>query len=376
MSPKENPRIIAVSSSAAELLGVSPKSLEYSLEYLAGNKPLPAYEVFLLSLSTVKLGEGLRKQPISHNYCGHQFGSFAGQLGDGRASIIGETMTPKNGRVELQLKGAGATPYSRFADGKAVLRSSIREFLVSEHMHALGIPTTRALSLVATDSLAERDPDYSGRVIKEKCAVVLRMSPSFLRFGSFQLCLPRTPNEGRDSELLPPLHLHLFKHFHPSLCSKYSASDEINRLEALKTWLGDISRSTARTVAKWQAFGFCHGVLNTDNMSCIGVTIDYGPFSFMDYFDRNFTCNTSDKESRYSYKNQPRVCQWNLVQLAKAHVGLLGATSTEELVEVVSNEFDQEFQKEYLRLFRQKVKQADNQSIMRGDEGLKSSLGF
>ncbi|CAD8079612.1 unnamed protein product [Paramecium sonneborni] len=273
---KENPRLIAHSKSAFSLINVElDVKNEENIQILAGN--------LIPTLA----------RPLAHCYCGFQFGNWAGQLGDGRAIILGDF----NG-YELQLKGSGLTPYSRFADGKAVVRSSIREYLCSEFMFHLNIPTTRAASLVITDTKAERDIFYDGHPKLENCAVVLRIAETFLRFGSFEVEIDLNPK----NTILPKLW---------NYCKKYYFVDSENPFQ-------EIVNRTAKLVAYWQCYGFCHGVLNTDNMSIIGLTIDYGPFGFMDYFNKNHICNNSDKEGRYSYANQPQVCLWNLQRLGKA----------------------------------------------------------
>jgi len=205
--------------------------------------------------------------PFSHNYCGHQFGSFAGQLGDGRAISLGEVINEGGERWELQLKGAGKTPYSRFADGRAVLRSSIREFLCSEHMAALGVPTTRAGTLVVSDSMAVRDPSYNGRQIMEKCAIVSRIAPTFFRFGSWELFKP--PEGDREGslytrpELSKQLLDHVIQYHFKDVLAAFSAPDQENA-RYLKFYEEVVVR-TARMVADWQLVGFTHGVMNTDN---------------------------------------------------------------------------------------------------------------
>lgn len=250
-------------------------------------------------------------KPISHCYCGHQFGVFAGQLGDGRAITLGDVKNNKGDIWELQLKGAGKTPYSRFADGRAVLRSSIREYLCSEAMYALGIPTTRSGSIITSDSTVVRDLLYDGHPIDEKCTIVMRLAPTFLRFGSFEICLPTNkwsgstgPSHGLEDELLPKLYEYTIEHFYKDLWEKFQQK-EITKEQLYFDVFKEITRRTAETVAKWQGVGFCHGVLNTDNMSILGLTIDYGPFGFMDHFNPDHICNHSDKEGRYSYENQP-----------------------------------------------------------------------
>ena len=242
--------------------------------------------------------------PMATVYSGHQFGHWAGQLGDGRALLLGEMDTPL-GPQEIQLKGAGATPYSRRADGRAVLRSSIREYLCSEAMHGLGIPTTRALALSASP-LAVRRETF------ETAAVVTRVAPSFLRFGHFEhFAHHRHP---RHHEVLADLVDFVITHHYPEL------QDAPNRALAL---LEAVLQRTACLMADWQSVGFCHGVMNTDNMSILGLTIDYGPFGFLDAFDPEHICNHSDDQGRYSWSNQPQIGYWNLRALAQALVPLI-----------------------------------------------------
>ncbi len=252
-----------------------------ALQALAGNEVLPG------------------SQPLASVYSGHQFGVWAGQLGDGRALWLGEIDTP-NGPQEWQLKGAGLTPYSRMGDGRAVLRSSIREFLCSEAMHGLGIPTTRALAIVAS-------PDKVLREELETAAVVTRVAPSFLRFGHFE----HFAALGRQAEL-KQLADFAIRHYFGDLLN---ITDGPERYLAL---LEQVVLRTASLLAHWQSVGFCHGVMNTDNMSLLGLTIDYGPFQFLDGFDPAHICNHSDHQGRYAFARQPQVAFWNLYCLGQA----------------------------------------------------------
>jgi uncharacterized protein YdiU (UPF0061 family) len=284
-APLPAPRLVAVSRPALELAGIDPArvgTLEF-VDVFAGNR--------------VPLGA----EPLAAVYSGHQFGVWAGQLGDGRALLLGE-LAARGGNQEIQLKGSGRTPYSRGADGRAVLRSSIREFLCSEAMAGLGIPTTRALAIVASDLPVVRET-------VETAAVVARMAPSFLRFGSFEHFYAT----GQVDELRR-LADYLIAKFRPELAG------EPDPYLAL---LGDVVRRTAALVARWQSVGFCHGVMNTDNMSVLGLTIDYGPFGFLDGFDFNHVCNHSDHAGRYSYAMQPRMAEWNCWCLAQALMPLV-----------------------------------------------------
>jgi uncharacterized protein YdiU (UPF0061 family) len=243
-----------------------------------------------------------RARPLSAVYSGHQFGHWAGQLGDGRAILLGELSGP-DGPMELQLKGAGLTPYSRMGDGRAVLRSSIREFLCSEAMAALGVPTTRALTITGSHQQVVRET-------LETASVVTRMAPSFVRFGSFEHWHYR----GKQEELRI-LADYVIRDFYPELQAA------ANPYLALLT---EVTRRTARMIAHWQAVGFMHGVMNTDNMSILGITLDYGPFGFMEAFDVDHICNHTDQGGRYSYSNQVPVGHWNCYALANALLPLIG----------------------------------------------------
>ncbi|WJF89047.1 YdiU family protein [Paraburkholderia bonniea] len=240
--------------------------------------------------------------PYASVYSGHQFGVWAGQLGDGRALNLGE-ISHDGQRYELQLKGAGRTPYSRMGDGRAVLRSSIREYLCSEAMHHLGIPTTRALCVIGSDQTVWRET-------QESTAVVTRVAPSFVRFGHFEhFAANDLPTE------LQALADHVIARFYPA-CTQ--ADDPYLAL------LQAVVEATADLLAQWQAVGFCHGVMNTDNLSLLGLTIDYGPFGFMDGFDAGFICNHSDTQGRYAYRQQPQAAYWSLFRLAQALLPLFG----------------------------------------------------
>ena len=287
-TPLKNPRLLCLSNLCSGFLGYDCECLledKETTEFLCGNILIP------------------ESTPIAHCYCGHQFGIFAGQLGDGRAITLGDLYDIDNKELwEIQLKGSGLTPYSRFADGRAVLRSSIREFLCSEHLWSLGIPTTRALSLVGSESKVARDPLYNGRVIQEECCVVSRVAPSFFRFGSFEifkdydeLSGSKGPSVGMESQMLPKMLDYIAEYHYKDLWSKYKGKDLYLNMFKL------IVIRTAVLSAYWQCYGFCHGVLNTDNMSILGLTIDFGPFGFLEYFDPGFICNHSDRNGRYSY---------------------------------------------------------------------------
>ena len=263
------------------------------------------------------LWEGM--QPYAANYGGHQFGQWAGQLGDGRAISLGEVVTAAGARWELQLKGAGPTPYSRRADGRAVLRSSIREFLCSEAMHHLGVPTTRALSLVATGDAVVRDMFYDGHPKAEPGAIVCRVAPSFIRFGSFEL-----PASRGELALLDRLvHFTIHRDFPELLSAGSGPADADVRAE----WFGQVCERTAEMVAHWMRVGFVHGVMNTDNMSILGLTIDYGPYGWVDNLDPGWTPNTTDAGGRrYRFGAQAEIAHWNLGRLARALMPLFEST--------------------------------------------------
>jgi uncharacterized protein YdiU (UPF0061 family) len=297
-TPVTAPYLIACSAEAARLIDLSEadcQSQEF-LEVFSGNRLLTDMA------------------PYAACYGGHQFGNWAGQLGDGRAITLGEVVAKNGLRWELQLKGAGPTPYSRTADGRAVVRSSLREFLCSEAMHHLGVPTTRALSLIGTGEQVVRDMFYDGRPQAEPGAVVCRMAPSFLRFGSFQLFAARG-----DESTLEALAGHTLRQHFPELGAPGPP--------AYAAFFAEVCRRTAHMIAHWMRVGFVHGVMNTDNMSVLGLTIDYGPYGWLEDFDPDWTPNTTDRAGRrYRYANQPRVALWNLVRFAEALAPLIGST--------------------------------------------------
>ena len=287
------PRLAAYSLEVATLLGLSAADM-HAPEFAAvfgGNT----------------LIEGM--QPFAANYGGHQFGNWAGQLGDGRAITLCEVVNAQGERYEVQLKGAGPTPYSRTADGRAVLRSSIREFLCSEAMHHLGIPTTRALSLVVTGEEVVRDMFYDGRAAPEPGAIVCRVAPSFVRFGNFEL-----PSSRGDTALLERLVDFTIARDFPALAAGHA---DVHERRA--AWFAEVCERTARLVAQWLRVGFVHGVMNTDNMSILGLTIDYGPYGWIDDFDLDWTPNTTDATGRrYRFGHQVNVAYWNVTRLAAA----------------------------------------------------------
>jgi len=287
------PKLVSVSEDVLAAIGLESqyaKSQEF-VDILSGNLQAGAM------------------QPFAMVYGGHQFGHWAGQLGDGRAINLGDVIH-EGSRYALQLKGAGPTPYSRNADGFAVLRSSIREFLCSEAMYSLGVPTTRALSLVETGEGIVRDMFYDGHVRKEPGAIVCRVAPSFIRFGHFQL-----PAARNNFPLLKELIDYCIRVDFPHL-------GEVNK-ESIEAWFLEVCKKTAVMIAHWMRVGFVHGVMNTDNMSILGLTIDYGPYGWLEDYDTGWTPNTTDREfKRYAYGNQPSVAQWNLTQLANAIVNI------------------------------------------------------
>ena len=298
-TPVAAPRLIAYSREVASLVGIDDASIASPAfaEVFGGNALL----------------EGM--EPYAANYGGHQFGHWAGQLGDGRAITLGETISASGQRWELQLKGAGATPYSRTADGRAVLRSSVREFLCSEAMHHLGVPTTRALCLVATGEEVVRDMFYDGNPKSERGAIVCRVAPSFIRFGNFELSASRG-----EVALLTQLIDFTIRRDFPELVARQAADASEPLSEELRgEWFAVVCERTARMVAHWMRVGFVHGVMNTDNMSILGLTIDYGPYGWIDDFDLDWTPNTTDaKGRRYRFGHQPQVAYWNLGRLANA----------------------------------------------------------
>ena len=291
-------------------------------------------------------------QPFAMCYGGHQFGNWAGQLGDGRAINLGEVIDIHGKRQTLQLKGAGPTPYSRSADGLAVLRSSIREFLCSEAMHALGVPTTRALSVIATGEQVLRDMFYDGRPEYEPGAVVCRVAPSFIRFGNFEIHAARN-----EIDVLKQLADYTITHYFPDIT--------VGDPEAYVQWFNEIAKRTVTMIVEWMRVGFVHGVMNTDNMSIHGLTIDYGPYGWLDNFDPNWTPNTTDAEGRrYRYGNQPGIAQWNLLQLGNAILPLVkDAKSLEKII----GEFANNYQRQWLQMMTDKLGLTANED---GDERL------
>ncbi|WP_241279916.1 protein adenylyltransferase SelO [Chryseobacterium cucumeris] len=283
----DKPELIAFNEALSEEIGLG-KYEDEDLNFLVGNN----------------LPENVRTYATA--YAGHQFGNWAGQLGDGRAILAGEITNEAGKKTEIQWKGAGATPYSRHADGRAVLRSSVREYLMSEAMHHLGVPTTRALSLAFTGEDVMRDIMYSGNPQLEKGAVVIRTAESFLRFGHFELMSAQ-----REYNNLQELADFTIENYYPEITATHSTK--------YRDFFENICTRTANLMVEWFRVGFVHGVMNTDNMSILGLTIDYGPYSMMDEYDLNFTPNTTDLPGRrYAFGKQGQIAQWNLWQLANA----------------------------------------------------------
>ena len=299
--PLPQPYTVAFNPHAAALAGIAPSEGARAdfAEHFCGNRLLPG------------------ATPLAAVYSGHQFGHYVPRLGDGRAMSLGETIGSE-GLCDIQFKGAGLTPYSRMGDGRAVLRSSIREYLCSEAMHALGIPTTRAMAIVGSDQPVIRET-------VETAAVVTRLAPSFVRFGSFEYWYHR-----REGEAVRTLADFVIDEFYPELSG---------RPDRYELFVGEVVRRTAHMVAGWQAVGFMHGVMNTDNMSILGLTIDYGPFGFMDGFDPDHVCNHSDDDGRYAYNMQPQIAHWNLYALGQALVPLMEP----EVIEARLNTWEAEF---------------------------------
>lgn len=289
-TPVAAPQLVAYAPEVAELLNLSADDCESEAfaQVFVGNRLLSGME------------------PYAMCYGGHQFGNWAGQLGDGRAINLGEVLNQRGEHWTLQLKGAGPTPYSRRADGLAVLRSSLREFLCSEAMHHLGVPTTRALSLLLTGEPVTRDMFYDGHPQLEPGAVVCRVAPSFTRFGSFQIFTSRN-----QIEQLRQLADYTIRSDFPQLGAPSK--------KVYLQWFEEICRRTAEMVVHWMRVGFVHGVMNTDNMSILGLTIDYGPYGWLEDYDPDWTPNTTDAQGkRYRFGHQPQIALWNLAQLANA----------------------------------------------------------
>jgi len=318
----KQPELVHYSQEVANLLGISEEEAksEAFLKIFTGNEIIP------------------NSAPYAMCYGGHQFGNWAGQLGDGRAINLAEIESDGK-RWAIQLKGAGATPYSRTADGLAVLRSSIREYLCSEAMYHLGVPTTRALSLAITGDEVMRDMLYDGNAAYEKGAVVCRVSPSFLRFGSYEIFSSRG-----DKETLKTLTNYTIKHFYSELTQDKEGYVGLFRAVSLRT---------LDMIIHWQRVGFVHGVMNTDNMSILGLTIDYGPYGWLEGYDKKWTPNTTDiQHKRYQYGQQSNIGLWNLLKLANALYPLIEEA---EPLEEILNEYKTLYAIKYLEMMKSKI---------------------
>ncbi len=325
VEPKKpsSPSLIHASAEVANLLGLSQEDI--------------VSDDFLNTFSGNTVYSGTR--PYAMPYAGHQFGNWAGQLGDGRAINLTEVVH-NDKSYTLQLKGAGPTPYSRTADGFAVLRSSIREHLCAEAMHYLGVPTTRSLSLMRSGDEVLRDILYNGNPAYEKGAIVCRTAPSFIRFGNFELFASRN-----DLTTLKLLVDYTIRHHFPEIKSEGA--------EKYVSFFETVSRSTLDMIIHWQRVGFVHGVMNTDNMSIHGLTIDYGPYGWLEDYDPNWTPNTTDRQhKRYRFGNQPNIALWNLYQLANALFPLINDAKP---LESILNAFSSNYQMEYLDMMRDKL---------------------
>ncbi|MEQ1592346.1 MAG: protein adenylyltransferase SelO [Thiobacillaceae bacterium] len=306
-TPVPSPYLVAYSPEALKLLELNDSEVlrpEF-INTFAGNHLLPGMDA------------------LAALYAGHQFGHFVPQLGDGRAILLGEVKTESGAGWEVQIKGGGRTPYSRGGDGRAVLRSSIREYLCSEAMHALGIPTTRALAIIGSDKPVYREDE-------ETAAIVTRLAPSFVRFGSFEVFYYRN-----QVEPIRQLADYVIARYYPDLTALTDPYPEFLRQVTLRT---------ADLMAQWQAVGFSHGVMNTDNMSILGLTLDYGPFGFLDTFDPGYVCNHSDTSGRYAFDQQPDVAAWNITKLAQALVPLMSV----EAASAAIADYPSAFGKQYL----------------------------
>jgi len=313
-TPLVNPRLVSFNPDTAALINLDPEEAdnpELAL-YLSGGKAIPGAE------------------PLAMYYTGHQFGVYNPDIGDGRAILLGEVRNPRGGKWDLHLKGAGRTAYARVFDGRAVLRSVIREYICGEAMHGLGIPTTRALSIVGSDERVERETTERG-------AMLLRIAETHVRFGSFE----GFHYTGRE-DYVKLLADYVIEGFFPHL-----AGEE----DRHALFLSEVVDRTARLIALWQAYGFTHGVMNTDNMSIIGLTLDYGPFGFLEDYSLEYIPNHSDHFGRYSFGNQPAIALWNLQKLAEA----LGSVVPRELSQEIVFGFRGLYGKYYLGIMKQKL---------------------
>jgi len=306
-----HPRLVHANPKAAALIGLDPKRFSDPAftGIFSGHQPFPGGD------------------PLAMVYSGHQFGAWAGQLGDGRALLVAQLRNTEGELWDVQLKGSGKTPYSRFGDGRAVMRSCIREYLCSEAMAGLGIPTTRALSVIATNEQVHRETPEPG-------AVLTRLARSHIRFGHFEHF-----HHNEKPALVRMLADHVIGEYMPDFAGDYAA------------WFGDVVARTARLIAHWQAAGFAHGVMNTDNMSILGLTLDYGPFGFLDAYEPGFICNHTDETGRYAFDMQPAIAHWNLRALALALTSLI---PTEKLVAALDT-YESHFRTHYRDLVRAKL---------------------
>lgn len=319
-TPVNKVTLLAWSDSLAEELEIAKPTTQSEVNVLGGNAVTPSMK------------------PYAACYAGHQFGNWAGQLGDGRAITLGELVTSKGQKWELQLKGAGPTAYSRRGDGRAVLRSSVREYLMSEAMHCLRVPTTRALSLVNTGEPVLRDMFYDGRLANEPGAIVMRVAPGFLRFGNFEMLAARG-----EIKNLRKLVAWTISNYYPHIQGE----------DRVITWYKEVVERTALLMIEWHRVGFVHGVMNTDNMSILGLTIDYGPYSFVDNYDPLFTPNTTDLPGRrYAFARQAAVAKWNLGALGGALLPLLAGR--EELMKVIDG-YDDVYRKAFYSMMGTKL---------------------
>jgi protein adenylyltransferase len=293
------PRLIHVNEKAAPLIGLDPAFFREPgfVEIFSGRRPFPGGETLAMA------------------YSGHQFGAWAGRLGDGRALLIAQIRNPKGDLWDIQLKGSGLTPYSRFGDGRAVMRSTIREYLASEAVAGLGIPTSRALSIIATGETVSRERLEPG-------AILTRLAQSHIRFGHFE----HFHHAGK-FERVRLLADHVIGEYFPEFVGDHAG------------WFGEVVKRTAELMAEWQAAGFAHGVMNTDNMSILGITLDYGPYGFLDAYDPDFICNHSDETGRYAFSNQPGIGLWNLRALALALSSLIESDRLVEKLETYESHF-------------------------------------
>ena len=336
------PELLALVPEVAALLDLDPSPTSELVDVLAGNRVMPGMA------------------PYAACYGGHQFGTWAGQLGDGRAITLAEVKNHAGETWELQLKGAGPTPYSRRADGRAVLRSSLRELVCSEAMFHLGVPTTRALSLVLTGQPILRDLLYDGHPADEPGAVVCRVSPTFLRFGSFEIHASRD-----DHDTLRRLVRFTLERFYPQFVDG-------DRLD-IAGFFDEVAHRTAWMVAEWMRVGFVHGVMNTDNMSILGLTIDYGPYGWTDSYDLEWTPNITDASGRrYRFGNQPSVAHWNIAQLARA---LAPITDDPAPLQRTIDRFPEAFSSLYRHGLLRKLGLSGRRDTLVADDALLASLG-